>query len=244
MKVTRILAALTLVAGFAGTAHAQHGCARLSWGTCDPQVQDRAFTTATPYLLVYSIFGSPDANVGTDSQIRIRHLNEPGGTQAATPDAWRFDDAGCQTGSQLVLNNNALSKACPAYKGLNSLVITQYAPDVDGSCFLRLAITYDNFTPSAATRYTVWQITFDHTFSVAGPSTPGLTCGGAELCENLSFDFAGVLGLTGIQYNIPNCDPNPAGTPSETEATWNGGCQQGVAAVPTTWGKLKGMYHN
>jgi len=243
MKVTRILAALALVAGFAGTASAQHGCARLSWGSCDPQVQDKAFTTATTYQLVYSIFGSADPNVGTDSQIRIRHLNEPGGTQAPTPDAWRFDDSGCQTGSQLVISTNGFSKACPAYKGTNPLTITQYAPDVDGSCFFRLAITYDNFTPVATTRYTVWLLTFDHTFSVAGPSDPGVTCGGAELCENLSFDFAGVLAVSGTQFNIPNCDANPAGTPSGTEATWNGGCQAGVATVPATWGKLKGLYH-
>jgi hypothetical protein len=243
MKVTRILAALALVVGFAGTAHAQHGCARLSWGTCDPQVQDKAFTTATPYLMVYSIFQSPDGNVGTDSQIRIRNLG-PGGVQMVTPDAWRFDDVGCQTGSQLTLTSNkALSKACPLYSGLNPLTITQFAQDVDGSMFCRLAITYDNFIPNPALRYTAWQILFDHTFSVAGPSTPLQTCGGAELCENFSFDFAGVLGLTGIQYNIPNCDLAPAGTPANTEATWNGGCQGPVATLPATWGKVKGMYH-
>jgi hypothetical protein len=245
MKVTRILAALALVVGFAGTAHAQHGCARLSWGTCDPQVQDRSFTTAGPYLMVYSIFGSPDGNVGTDSQVRIRHLNEPGGSQAGTPDSWRFDDTGCQTGSQLTLTSNkALSKACPLYSGTNPLTITQFAMDVDGSMFMRLAITYDNFNPVATTRYTAWQITFDHTFSVAGPSAPdGSNCGGAELCENFSFDFAGVLGLDGIQHNIPDCDVAPAGTPANTEATWNGGCQGPVATAPVTWGKLKGMYH-
>jgi hypothetical protein len=244
MKVTRILAALALVVGFAGTAHAQHGCARLSWGTCDPQVPNANFTTQSTYLMVYSIFGSPDGNVGTDSQVRIRHLNEPGGAQAGTPDSWRFDDTGCQTGSQLLLNNNGLSKVCPAYKGTNPLTITQYAQDVDGSSFLRLAITYDNFQPNASLRYTVWQIPFNHAFSVAGPSAPdGSNCGGAELCENFSFDFAGVLGLDGIQHNIPDCDADVAGTPAGTEATWNGGCSAPVATAPVTWGKLKGLYH-
>jgi len=243
MKVTRILAALALVVGFAGTAHAQHGCARLSWGSCDPQNFDKTYSPSQlTYQMVYSIFGSPDGNVGTDSQVRIRHLN-PDGSQGLSPDSWRFDDAGCQTGTQLTLSNNPFSKLCPAFKGTNPLTITQYAPDVDGSDFLRLAITYDNFQPVATTRYTVWLITFDHTFSNIGPSNPGLTCGGVEECENFSFDFAGVLGLDGIQHNIPNCDLTPAGLPAGTEASWNGGCAGPVATLPATWGKLKGMYH-
>jgi len=245
MKVTRILAALTLVAGFAGVANAQgHGCARLSWGTCDPQVADKVWSGPLgPYQIIYSIFGSGDGNVGTDSQVRIRNLNEPGGSQATTPDAWRFDDTGCQTGSQLTLDNKALSKACPAYSGLNPLVITQFAQDVDGSSFLRLAITYDNFFPLATTRYTAWRMLFDQTFGVTGPSDPGNTCGGAELGENFSFDFANVLALTGFQLPLVNCDPTGAGLPANTELTFNGGCPQPVATVPATWGKLKGMYH-
>src|SRR6185369_1940089 len=171
-------------AGFAGVANAQgHGCARLSWGTCDPQIADKSWTGAAgnPYLVIYSIFGSGDGNVGTDSQLRIRHLG-PGGVQQTTPDAWRYDDSGCQTGSGVVIDNNAFSKDCPAYKGTKPLVITQFAQDVDGSSFFRLAITYDNFFPAAATRYTAWRLNFDQsTYSVAGPSDPGVTCGGAEL---------------------------------------------------------------
>lgn len=243
MKVTRILAALALVVGFAGSAHAA-GCARLSWGTCDPDVPNANYVVGTnTYQLVYSIFGSGDPNVGTDSQLRIRHYR-PGSTSSTVPDSWRFDDSGCQTGSQLVLSNNALSKACPAYKGTNPLVITQYATDVDSSAFLRLAITYDNFSPSAAVRYTAWLITFDHSFSNIGPSPADLSsCGGVEQCENIYFDFANVLALTGFQLPLAPCDPAPIADPAHGPviATWNGGCEAPVATQNTTWGKLKGI---
>jgi len=238
MKVTRILAAVALVAGFAGAAHAQNGCARLSWGTanCATWVENQNYGAAGPYALTLAMQNVSAPNVGTDSQIRIRHLNEPGGTQAPVPDSWRFDDSGCQTGSQLTLNNNG-SKTCPSMKGANSLAITQYATDVDGSAFLRLAITYDTFTPSAATKYTVWNVIFDHTFSNIGPTpADNSTCGGADLCENLSLDFAEVLAQTGQGLFLPGCDSDPL--KPGTLATWNGGCEPPVAAVPTTWGKL------
>jgi hypothetical protein len=245
MKVTRILAALALVVGFAGTASAQQtatGCARLSWGTCDPYVGDRAITLNNANLLVYSIFGSSDGNVGTDSQIRLRHYE---GGSSAVPDAWRFDDSGCQTGSQLGLSTNGLNKACPPYKGTNSLVITQYAIDLDGSAFLRLAITYDNFIPNPATRYTAWLVTFDHSFSAVGPSDPGVTCGGAEKGVNLYLDFAGVLALTGIQLNLNPCNVSVVADPvhGPVLATANGGSEAPVATQPATWGKVKGLYH-
>src|SRR5262245_21040195 len=75
MKVTRILAALTLVVGFAGVAHAQ-GCARLTWGpgSCDPWVENKAFAGPGQYTLVLSMFGVSAPNVGTDNQVRVRHL--------------------------------------------------------------------------------------------------------------------------------------------------------------------------
>src|SRR5262245_45973924 len=121
MKVTRILAAFALTATLASMAHAE-GCARISWASCDPWNKNIPFSPS-PLVLVYSATGLSSANVGTDSNLHI---------YPAVPDAWRFDDAGCQTGSQLLLGTNAFNKACPALKGANSLTITQYAPDLAG----------------------------------------------------------------------------------------------------------------
>ena len=240
MKVTRILAALTLVVGFAGAAHAQ-GCARLSWGTCDPWVENANFTGPAVYTLVESALGIADQNVGTDSNIHI------GGSGAGVPDAWRFDDAGCQTGGQLSLNPGALSKVCPVLKGLNSLTITNFALDAAKEADLRLSITYDVFTPNPATRYTLWLVGFNHGFSSVGPTPPDQSsCGGAEQCENLVLTTALYLNTANQLKPLGNCGDTdshfPGGFPSGF-ATWNGGCLP-VAAQPSTWGRVKGMYHN
>lgn len=234
MKVTRILASFALLAGFAGAAHAE-GCARISWGSCDPWNKNTNFV-AGPMTLVYSATGLSSPNVGTDSNLHIY------GGGAGVPDAWRFDDAGCQTGSQLLLGTNAFNKACPALKGANSLTITQYSLDLAGEADLRLAITYDNQSPIPATRYTVWTIVFDHTFSSVGP-TPGdlSTCGGAEIPLNLRLSFAKLLATTGFEIPIQPCDQDVTIDPN-AQAFYQGGVHV-VATQPATWGKVKGLYH-
>ena len=238
MKVTRILAAVLMTAGFAGAAHAQ-GCIRLSWGSCDPWNKDKTYTGPAAYVLVQSIAGVDAPNVATDSNIRITAETPTG----AVPDAWRFDDTGCQTGSQLGLSSNGFSKVCLPFKGTNPLAITAYSTGGFGEGNLRLAIAYDTFDPAPATRYTTWIITFDHSFSTTGPSDPGLTCGGAEIKENFQHlrednsYFAGYLTLDNQFVTLTPCDQDPF----NIAATWNGGFLP-VAAKETTWGKVKGLY--
>ena len=247
MKVTRILAALTLVAGFAGSAHAA-GCSRLSWGTCDPWVENTNFSVPQVYRLVWSITGTGDTNAGTDG---IIHIGNGGGLPV--PDCWHFDDAGCQTGSQLGLNHAALSKACPVFQGLNSLQITNYAYDLQGQAELRLSNTYDLFTPNPANRYTVWFIDFNHSFSSTGPTPPDMsTCGGAEQAENANLTYAEYLTTTNQLILMPSCDSDPAFPPNSWPqaspgsasgfSLWNGGVAP-VATHAATWGAVKGLYH-
>lgn len=229
MKMARILVALALLVVVAGAAQAQQaypGCWRLSWNSCTPQVPDQAFTTASIYKLVLSATLVDQPNVGHDSNIIIG---------PNVPDAWRFDDLGCQTGSQLVLSATAFAKTCPAMKGLNPLAITFYGYDaVSKNAALRLAITYDAIaTPVAATRYTLWQISFDHTYSVLGASTPGETCGGAGQGLNLDVDFCQMLQSNGVANFIGMCS-------GDARCTWAGGPP--VPTVPATWGKVKGLY--
>jgi len=236
MKVTRILAALAFVTCFAGAANAAPGCIRLSWNTCDPWVADQAFTGPSTYNLVVSAFGVSSPNVGTDLNIHVK-----AGGSGAVPDSWRFDDAGCQTSSQLVPGTAALSKACPIMKGANSLTITNYAINGTGEADLRLAITYDTFNPLATTRYTVWQVAVNHAFSNVGPTPADLsTCGGVEQCEFLTFTSAILLAATGQPENFAGCDVPIPGT--QPAATWQAGGTCPVAAQPATWGKVKGLY--
>jgi hypothetical protein len=248
MKPSRLLASLVLLVSCAAVAQAQNGCARLSWGTCDPQKQDSGLLgPQTSYTLIESVFGVSAQNVGTDSEIRITNLAEPGGWVEPVPDSWRFDDAGCQAG-RLTWTNNPLSKVCPAFKGFNPSAFVHYFIIPDGTALLRLTSSYDAFAPLPSSRYTLWQLTFDFSQASIGPTPPDhSTCGGLELCENISFDFVQVLGSDGSARPLIACDPAPSGVCAE--ATFNGGCiilhRDCSGPVPTeaeTWGKLKGLY--
>jgi hypothetical protein len=246
MKAVRFLATFALLIGFSGIAHAQNGCARLSWGTCDPWVENMNYNGPGTYKLVESMFGVSAPNVGTDTQIRIRHLGREFGPNAL-PDAWRFDDAGCQAG-KLSWNNTALTKLCPAVKGTNASGTAAYLMDTDGSAVLRLVISYDSFTPIATSRYTVSQFMFDQTLSSVGP-TPSdkSTCGGVELGETITFDFARVQLATGEVVSLAPCEFDPFVMCAQ--ATWDGGsaplhsvCNGPVPAEAETWGRVKALY--
>jgi len=197
--------------------------ARLSWGSCTTQVNNQNFSGPAIYTLVLSVLGGATENVGHDSELRIR---------PAVPDAWRFDDAGCQTGSRLDLQVAGLGDSCPAMLGANPLTITSYFIDVDGSAALRLAVTYDNLTTVPNQRYVLWKIGFDHTHSIAGSDADPSTCDGASTPLNLTMDFTTLLLASGFPLNAPL-------NPNDQPAYWNGGQ---VPTKPVTWGRLKGLY--
>jgi hypothetical protein len=250
-----VTAAATVALSTAGWA--QNPQAIMSWGTTCPtiitnaQFPDPANPTRTSYTMFIAAHNltASDGNVGTDINLFYGR---------GIPDAWRFDDAGCQTGSQVALNNNGNTKACPAMKGTNPLTITNFQlytmePTGQQRMNVRLAITYDNFVPASGTTYTLWNVVFDHSFSVVGPSNPGVTCGGAEtpICIAMTDpavmsagDYAnfqsGVLALSGIQ------EPFSFASPTDGYVTWNGGanCPGTVPTQQSTWGKVKALYHN
>jgi hypothetical protein len=245
-----VTATATVAISTAGWA--QNPQAILSWGTACPTIVNNAvFPPVAPQTNVYTMYiaahnlTTNDGNVGTDLNLFYGR---------GIPDAWRFDDAGCQTGSQITLNNKANTKACPVMLGTNPLTITNFQlytnePSGMQRMNIRLAVTYDNFVPVAGTEYTLWNVIFDHTFSVVGPSNPGLTCGGAEtpICIAMTAqgmpgysDFqSGVLALTGIQ------EPFTFANPTDGYVTWNGNsnCPGVVPTLESTWGKVKALYH-
>lgn len=241
MKAVRLLAAVALLASLSGAAHAQTGCARLSWNTCDPWVLNQNFVSPGQYRLVESVYGLGTPNVGTDTQIQIWWHTSP-----YIPDAWRFDDGGCQSGRMTVSNAN-FSKSCPAMKGTNTQVNAYYVVDPNGRATIRLAIAYDPVAPIATGRYALWQVTFDHSLSAVGP-TPAdqSSCGYADACGLMSFDFVRVFTTTGQVLSLPGCD-----VPC-FDAAWNatGYCADWPPyfqcfPVPTqaqTWGRVRATY--
>ena len=198
---------------------------RVSWNSCSPQVSDTYFSGPGTYKLVISATGVAQPMIGHDSSLLFGF---------GLADAWRFDDAGCQTGSQWSASPTAFSKSCPALLGNAPLPIVFFGYAPDTQCGeLRLAVAFDEITPVAATRYTLWQVTFDHTYSVVGPSTPGEACGGAERGISIDPQFALIACSSGQLLALQP-------TPGDDRVTWQGGAA--VRTVPVTWGKLKGLY--
>lgn len=245
MKPSRLLISLVLLVGCVGVARAQNGCARLSWGSCDPQVADKAYSSPGTYTLIESMLGVTAANTGTDTKIRLFHLDF--GNHVSVPDSWRFDDAGCQTGARLAVSTNGLSKTCPAMTGTNLSTTTSFVIDTDGTAVLHLVTAYDAFTPTAV-KYTIWMITFDLSHSNVGPSPPDLsTCGEAELCVDFVLDKVTIHGTNGQDISLQPCDSNVFALCAQ--ATWNGGCAPihsecngGLPTETETWGRVKSLY--
>src|SRR2546426_4960553 len=130
VRVARVPIALVLLFGLHGAAHAQAGCYRLSWGTCDPWARLSCFQGPGKYRLVLSGSGITSPNIGTDFNL---HITFP--CSQSIPDAWRFDDPGCQTGSRLSLSSDALDSSCPVLRGPVLQEITNYSLNSDGYGF-------------------------------------------------------------------------------------------------------------
>jgi len=196
---------------------------RLSWGTCSPQVSNQDFHGPDVYSLDLSFTGISSPNVGHDTNITIR---------PSVPDAWRFDVAGCQTLDGIGAVSSALGKSCPAMIGTHPLSILAYNIDPSGSATLRLACTYDTFTPDPSKRYVVWKISFNHQYSVLGSDADPNTCDGAGL--KLEF-FAWPSILLASNRTVA-----PTPEPLDMPVTWNGDTP--VRTQVTTWGRLKSLY--
>jgi len=174
-----------------------------------------------------------DRNVGVDIHLFFT---------ASVPDAWRFDDAGCQTSSRVTTNNLADTKSCPAMLGSNPLAITNltYETAAHRENF-RLAYVYDPFTPAPGVIYTMWNIVFDHTHSVSGTDGDGSTCDNAGLPMTISMsDPSDVVNESFILTAQGVDEPFHFADPKDQFVTWNG--EQPVAAAPATWDRIKSDY--
>jgi hypothetical protein len=219
----------------AGPAVAGEGLLRLSWDGCDPIVENKDYLgdgRSQIATLVLSVSGCDLENNGHRSVLVIG---------PDVPDAWRFDDTGCQTG-QLEIRHSGVSKACPGFQGARplGLYLFNYVPG-PRNVELDIANTYDAFTPLSGQRYTLWQARFDHRFSTSGSGGSGGACSFAS--SPLCFRVPGearrpelLLVDSSITYFSWEKD----------WVTW----QDPVNAIhcpliqaqDSTWGKVKGLY--
>lgn len=228
-----VISALSLAVAM--PAAAQRGSVRLTWTQCDPVVQNLNFTAPGQVAnLICSASGAEDMHRGWGFRVLIgENLTDP------LPNAWRFDAAGCNTG-QLSLNTGALNKACPAWQGTNPLPIFNFGHEAlkPNTASLEMFNAYDPADPAAASRYTVWQATFNHLFSDAGPQDPAVACGNADtiLCFWLYY----------TEFLNPDLTFGPFDAVDNNYVTWQdpsntNGCPN-VQNQNSTWGRVKGLY--
>jgi hypothetical protein len=194
---------------------------RLSWGTCTPMVVGQGWGTPGVYKLVLSAASLAGGFNGHDTNVYISPW---------LVDAWRFDNGGCQGPDYFHASTAALNKSCPALLGTAPLSIVNYGYDASVQIgIIRLANTFNEFTADPSVRYTLWQLSFDHTFSVPGPTDPGVTCGGAQMGEyfHAETEFLHADGRV------------TSATGPDRDVYFNGGAVRGQR---TTWGRVKATY--
>lgn len=238
----RVFLVSLLVAGsllaVTSTSWAQNAQIMVSWGaSCPTIVRNQDFTgPGTYHLWVGAKNLSPaDKNYGYD----VRLFYGPG-----VPDAWRFDDAGCQTGSKATAANVPNSPSCPALLGGLPLAITgfDYDNQVPQRMMVILAVAYDDLTPAAGGTYTLWDIHFDHASSVAGTDSDPATCDNAGEPLTIGFadptdpNWASYMGLSDGSY-----EKFHFADPADQFVSWNTD-HAPVATKPVTWARVKGLY--
>jgi len=184
MRTKVLLLACLCTLAIAGAAHARYYYMDLSWDDCGPKVLNKAF--AGPGIYSQVVLLTPfDAVPIVGYEIRI-------GIGPTVADAWRFDGAGCQTGSRISFVQEG-GTSCP------SLVDPELAPPPtyfytydpeEQTAEVFFVSFFDEVAPTVDQRYSLLKINYDHSFSVSGPSRSD-SCGGAE--QPLKFRATGIV---------------------------------------------------
>ena len=235
--------------------HAANGQVDLTWGTtCTPIVQDLTNPPAGPVSLIASVIGNDQTHTGYQVVFLL------GSAARTVPDAWRFDaDASaCQGSSFITINHvppGSAVKTCPAFNGTVSVLQIKEYKFVNKSSIYAptlmkglLANAYPAGNTTVATqRYFLAQFLFDHSFSVPGATTPGVTCGGYEtpmcvaLLQGVRNDETEGSSTKYVQFGT-NAEIPFDESPNDWLTTHGlAGCPS-VPARNMTWGQIKSQY--
>jgi len=238
MKVTRFLASILLLGATASTSFAQ-GAVSINWTGCTGPI-NLGVAPGSKVTAVVSVLG---ANTPHKAYQWVVTAGSPGGLR----DAWRFDAAGCQ-GTSLILVTHNIAKVCPPFMGnaTPTLQIPDWSYDaLTLKAKATLANTYPNgavYTtgnvPVPTTRYLLGGIIFDQAFAVTGAGDPPNTCGGLEVPVCFHITSASWLDLNGVELPwsiageyITSNDPNN-----------DSRCPGATPAAAKTWGQVKSQY--
>jgi hypothetical protein len=247
MRLAAFALAVAAVVGSApppasGMPPADNGTVDFSWDACEPILATKPDPAAGPVTFYATVTGQRDSSVA--HQVWWLVLDE----NFELPDAWRFDDAGCQatfyTYSTGVL---ALAKSCPPLVPLDMPQIKLATfrlsppalgyPTTSGNGYL--AVSYLEGSPNLDPnrRYLLAAFTHDFTWAVDGPGEPGQTCGGFDhaVCVQAIPNRLSFIRRDGMEF------PWHIGNGVLSFRT-TGGCPV-TAAHASTWGSIKHQYH-
>ena len=234
----RCIALLTLALGCIGgsNGHAA-GTVRLNWNPCTTGPVVTSGGPGDAVMFWATVYGHEESHQGYE--IRVT-LQAP--TEMSFPDAWRFDDAGCQDPSLGLLNINPLASTpfCPRFsQTFNAVTIQSYTYDgaTDGANIAVAAVYPTAATTDPALRYSLFSARFDHAFSTVEPTVPGTSCGGlatpiciavtkAEWTRSDGVVLPFTIQPNAITFNDPQGLVCAAATPARAE----------------TWGAIRQMY--
>jgi hypothetical protein len=247
-RIPVLLVTLALLSLGAIPSRAANGVVAMNWDGCTGPVTKSASAPGV-FSIYVSVLGIDIPHKAYD--IKVYYGDE----FRQVPDAWRFDEAGCQGAgtSALLIDPRPPftdSETCPAFMGNAESVIQikqiGYPPPSDPfpSTLIRMVLVnaYPNGVSSVdpLTRYHLGRFMFDHYWSVEGTGTPGLTCGGLETPICFKLLNAVFLDMNGNEIPFDRTGPTTI-TMNDAQST---SCAAFVPARPTTWGRLKRQYRD
>lgn len=208
------------------------------WDACAGGSPRKDFNGPGTYKMVLSGKGLAQAITGIQFEFYVETMYTSCYTKPSYPDAWNFESGGCQQG-RISIAGEGTGPLCPGLGGTNRVDAIDVSFDYSSGdrLIVRLTSSFDAVQPNPVNTYTLAQFLFDHGHSVAGPSSAG-SCGGAEVGMCFTTYGATLTGPTGnldlfispyssVSWNI---DPNP----------WCGYCDP---TLPSTWGRVKSLFH-
>jgi len=227
------LSALVTVVVNAMECKAQNPQAELSWGSsCPTVIQNMNWGSPGTYEMWIGVKNLTANDVNAGAEVHLVY-----GPPIA--DAWRFDNGGCQSPGYVQMTNDANSKGCPALLGARPLTLTNITYDpVAQKMDILLAVVYDAVTPTPGVTYTLWNIFFDHQYSIFGTNDPNYCFNaGKPMCLTIADPSYPSYLISDSGSNLPFTFAKP----SDATASWNYGCVP-VATLPATWGRIKASY--
>ncbi len=210
----------------------------LSWNACTPVVTNKVPTGSPPSPVVLVVRATGQSAPHTGFEFRVDFMDIDG----SIPDAWRFDPYGCPGETFFSLQTDPPTPLCPAFQGTGATGVggmTFFDNDSGFGPPWRFALVVSRrygateAPPPGALR-SLARVVFDHTYSVAGPGTPGLTCGGFErnLCLTVHPGSARWYDASGAPTSFQS---------GQSWLTFHDECMP-VPVAPSTWGAIKSTY--